>query len=147
MSSPVRSSTLFAHNIANVVPSAQNYTAWGYQDCQFDTSDGSYGGMLTKLLLRHLPEYFPVGSAYAHFPFIVPSRIQQTMQDRVDPDYGLYTWARPVPLLRPSASCVSKSVSVTGGKTSDAQLVCSPQSLAGYLGSDDVIIDEPVSEQ
>ncbi|EKM53146.1 uncharacterized protein PHACADRAFT_259331 [Phanerochaete carnosa HHB-10118-sp] len=46
----------------------QNLTAWGYADCQFDVNDGSYGGMLTKLLFRTLPECYPAGSAYAHFP-------------------------------------------------------------------------------
>lgn len=42
-----------------------NLTSWGYQDCQFDKNDGSYGGLLTKLLFRTLPQYFPSGSAYA----------------------------------------------------------------------------------
>lgn len=103
--------------------------------------------MLTKLLLRHLPEYFPVGSAYAHFPFIVPSRMQQTMQDRLDPDYSLYTWARPVPLLRPGTTCVSKIASVTGSKVSDAQPVCSLRYLAERSDSYEVVIGEPLSER
>ena len=53
---------------------AFNLTAcqWGYQDCQYDTQDGSFVGLLTKLLFRTLPDYYPVGSAYAHFPFLDP---------------------------------------------------------------------------
>ncbi|KAF7324770.1 hypothetical protein MKEN_00518800 [Mycena kentingensis (nom. inval.)] len=40
-----------------------NLTAWGYQDCQRNPRDGSYGGMLTKLLYRTLPAYYRPRSA------------------------------------------------------------------------------------
>lgn len=73
----------------------QNFTSWGYADCQFDTEDGSYGGMLTKLLFRTLPECYPAGSAYAHFPFLVPHRIRTAIENR-DPELvGEYKWTRP----------------------------------------------------
>lgn len=50
-----------------------NLTAFGYQDCQFDKEDGSYGGLLTKLLFRTLPNHYTPRSAYAHFPFLDPT--------------------------------------------------------------------------
>ncbi|KAF9524957.1 heme peroxidase [Crepidotus variabilis] len=72
-----------------------NLTAWGYQDCQFDPQDGSYGGLLTKLLFRTLPDYFPAGSAYAHFPFLDPKFMQPEMM-KENPDAAMkYTWSRP----------------------------------------------------
>ncbi len=73
---------------------AENFTAWGYQDCQIPTDDDSYGGMLTKLLMRHLPEYYPSGSAYTHFPFMVPDAMKEAMENRKGP-VEKYTWMRP----------------------------------------------------
>ena len=75
----------------------QNLTAWGYADCQFDVADGSYGGMLTKLLFRTLPDCYPAGSAYAHFPFLVPSRFREEMAARDAALVDTYTWERPTP--------------------------------------------------
>lgn len=75
--------------------SAFNFTSWGYQDCQFDKDDGSYGGMLTKLLFRTLPDHYPAGSAYAHFPFLVPDFIKKCMEDRSSNLVDKYTWTRP----------------------------------------------------
>lgn len=50
--------------------------------------------MLSKLLFRHLPEYYPPGSAYAHFPFVVPETMRGYIvaQGRLENDY---TWTRP----------------------------------------------------
>ncbi|KAI0051062.1 heme peroxidase [Auriscalpium vulgare] len=72
-----------------------NLTNWGYQDLQPDTNDGSYGGMLTRLLFRHLPEYYPAGSAYAHFPFMVPKSMKTYAQDLPGKAVMKYTWTRP----------------------------------------------------
>jgi hypothetical protein len=47
------------------------FTSWGYQDCQPDVEDGAYGGMMTRLLLRHLPQHYGSASALALFPFQV----------------------------------------------------------------------------
>ena len=49
--------------------------------------------MLTKLLFRTLPQHYPAGSAYAHFPFLVPSRMRSAMEARGTA--GAYTWDRP----------------------------------------------------
>ncbi|KAJ7705297.1 heme peroxidase [Mycena rosella] len=74
-----------------------NLTAWGYADCQFDAQDGSYGGMLTKLLFRTLPEYYPAGSAYAHFPFLDPVYMRDHMRATKPELADKYTWTRPEP--------------------------------------------------
>jgi hypothetical protein len=50
--------------------------------------------MLTKLLFRTLPHHYPVGSAYAHFPFLVP----EYMEKEIGKDADLvkkYTWSPP----------------------------------------------------
>lgn len=76
-----------------------NLTTWGYEDCQFNTNDGSYGGMLTKLLLRTLPDQYKPKSAYAHFPFLVPSFMEQNLKERDSrngtDEVSKYTWIRP----------------------------------------------------
>ena len=77
---------------------AANLTLWGYQDHLTDGRDGSYGGLLTKLLYRTLPDHFPSGSAYAHFPFLEPSFMHDHMISEKNDDVDLYTWTRPPPV-------------------------------------------------
>ncbi|KAF7369152.1 hypothetical protein MVEN_00242400 [Mycena venus] len=72
-----------------------NLTTWGYRDCQFDTQDGSYGGMLTKLLFRTLPTYYPPRSAYAHFPFLDPVYMRAYMTKNTPALADRYIWTRP----------------------------------------------------
>ena len=72
-----------------------NLTSWGFQDCQYDKDDGSYGGLLTKLLFRTLPNHYPRGSAYAHFPFLVPSYMEKNLQETKPGIAEKYTWTRP----------------------------------------------------
>lgn len=76
---------------------AINLTSWGYQDCQYDKGDGSFGGMLTKLLFRTLPNHYPVGSAFAHFPFLVPDIFKDRLRRLKNIPFDNYTWTRPVP--------------------------------------------------
>ncbi|CAA7270854.1 unnamed protein product [Cyclocybe aegerita] len=72
-----------------------NFTSWGYQYCQYDPQDGSYGGLLTKLLFQMLPDFYPRGSAYAHFPFLVPEYMEDHMR-HMSPDLvDKYTWTEP----------------------------------------------------
>jgi len=71
-----------------------NLTTWGYNDCQFDENDGSFGGILSKLLFRHLPEYYPPGSTYGHFPFMVPETMRGYINTQGRSEDG-YTWTRP----------------------------------------------------
>lgn len=70
-------------------------TAWGYQDVQYDRADGSFGGMLHKLLYRALPEWYPAGSAYATFPFVVPTRMKEYVEAMPEVDVSRYGWSRP----------------------------------------------------
>ncbi|KAG7089000.1 hypothetical protein E1B28_012947 [Marasmius oreades] len=67
--------------------------------CQFQKSDGSYGGMLTKLLFRTLSDHYKPRSAYAHFPFLDPSYMRQQTEERDmkngTNDASKYTWTRP----------------------------------------------------
>ncbi|KAK2467940.1 hypothetical protein APHAL10511_000235 [Amanita phalloides] len=78
-----------------------NLTLWGYQDCQYDRKDGSYGGLLTKLLYRTLPNFFPAGSAYAHFPFLEPSWMHDRMTRHNNKAVYEYTWTRPPAVHEP----------------------------------------------
>ena len=59
---------------------AFNLTAWGWQDCQYDKEDGSYGGLLTKLIFRTLPDHYPTGSVLAHFPFNIPENMLNALK-------------------------------------------------------------------
>ncbi|KAJ7678277.1 heme peroxidase [Mycena polygramma] len=86
-----------------------NLTAWGYRDCQFDAQDGSYGGMVTKLLFRTLPAYYPARSAYAHFPFLDPVYMKKYMETNSPKLAGEYIWTRPAPLEHTEDVLVVKS--------------------------------------
>ena len=49
------------------------------------------------MLFRHLPDYYPTGSAYAHFPFYVPEFIKEALTKLDNPDISVekYNWSRP----------------------------------------------------
>ena len=81
-------------SVSDIISQAFNLTTWGYNDCQPDIADGSYGGMLTKLLFRHLPDYYPAVSAYAHFPMMVPEKMRESVKD-LPGDVDKYNWDRP----------------------------------------------------
>ncbi|GLB41098.1 putative animal haem peroxidase [Lyophyllum shimeji] len=83
-----------------------NCTAWGYNDCQYDHKDGSYGGLLTKLLFRTLPDHYPAGSTYAHFPFLVPDFLKDELMTRRPEVVDQYDWDPP---SRPSPTVGIKS--------------------------------------
>jgi linoleate 10R-lipoxygenase len=74
---------------------AFNLTSWGYQDCQYDKKDGSFGGLLTKLLFRTLPEHYQRGSAYAHFPFLDPVYMRENLAKTNPSLVDKYIWTRP----------------------------------------------------
>lgn len=52
---------------------AANLTAWGFQDCARDFSNGAFGAALPKLLFRHLPRHYPGNSVYGLYPFFTPT--------------------------------------------------------------------------
>ncbi|ESK85272.1 heme peroxidase [Moniliophthora roreri MCA 2997] len=102
-----------------------NLTTWGYEDCQFNVKDGSYGGMLTKLLFRTLPDHYEPRSAYAHFPFLVPSYMEKEMKTRdaktSKGEASKYIWTRPPP---------PKPTTVVG-QFEDVHKVLQPEFLTG----------------
>ena len=81
--------------IFHVTSTACNLTSWGFQSCFPDSNDGSYGGMLTRLLFRTLPEYYPPRSVYVHFPFLVPTRAQEFLSKPYESPVKKYTFTRP----------------------------------------------------
>ncbi|KAJ7254701.1 heme peroxidase [Mycena haematopus] len=87
-----------------------NLTAWGYRDCQFDVQDGSYGGLLTKLLFRTLPAHYPPRSAYAHFPFLDPAYMKEYMSNNNPALVDKYIWTRPTPSAQAEDVVVVKTV-------------------------------------
>jgi linoleate 10R-lipoxygenase len=52
--------------------------------------------MMSKLLFRHLPEYYPPGSTYAHFPFMVPETMRGYVRKLECSSEGDYAWTRPI---------------------------------------------------
>lgn len=74
---------------------AFNLTAWGFQDCARDAHNGSMGGMLSRLLLRTLPDHYTDRSIYAHFPFMTPTAMGEVLTRlRLRAQYD---FARPEP--------------------------------------------------
>ncbi|KAF8132273.1 heme peroxidase [Boletus edulis] len=71
-----------------------NLTSWGYQHCMDTTDNGSCGGMLNKLLFHLLPDQFPAGSTYAHFPFLTPDFMHQSLASW-STDLHYYDFRRP----------------------------------------------------
>ncbi|KAG8731386.1 hypothetical protein FRC11_004322 [Ceratobasidium sp. 423] len=71
----------------------QNLSVWGFQDCQRDINNGAFGGVLSKILMRGLPEHYTFNSVYALFPFMVPKFIKGHLEDMGIAD--LYDFKRP----------------------------------------------------
>ncbi|KAJ7925601.1 heme peroxidase [Mycena leptocephala] len=87
-----------------------NLTSWGYLDCQPETQDGSYGGMLTKLLFRTLPGYYVPRSAYAHFPFLDPAYMREFISHNNPNVLDKYIWTRPTPPAESGDLLVVKTI-------------------------------------
>jgi len=72
-----------------------NLTSWGFNDCMYDKTDGSMGGIIGRMLARTLPGYFPANSAYRLFPFIVPKTMKGYMRALPGKNVEDYDWERP----------------------------------------------------
>lgn len=59
-----------------------------------NTANGSCGGMLSKLLFHLLPDQYPAGSIYAHFPFMTPDFMHPCIASR-STDVTYYDFLRP----------------------------------------------------
>lgn len=93
-----------------------------------NTSDGSYGGMLSKLLFHLLPDQYPAGSIYAHFPFMTPDFMRPCIVSRSTDLLVYYNFSRPSQvgdndrrldmLYRQRMSRLTKGVEVTFSEVS-----------------------------
>lgn len=53
------------------------------------------GGILGKMLYRTLPDYYPANSAYAKFPFLVPTFLKDNLAKLPNCPINEYIWSRP----------------------------------------------------
>lgn len=51
--------------------------------------------MVTKMLLQLLPDYFPIRSAYTHFPLLDPQWFESEMKKKHPEKAAIYDWKRP----------------------------------------------------
>ncbi|KAF8519048.1 linoleate diol synthase [Hysterangium stoloniferum] len=56
-----------------------NLTAWGFQDCQRDTTNAGFGSMLGRLLLRTLPHDYTENSTFTWFPLMTPEAMEKNL--------------------------------------------------------------------
>ncbi|RGB30007.1 heme peroxidase [Rhizophagus diaphanus] len=60
----------------------RNLTTWGWKEIQSDPNDMASGGILHKLILRHVPNVYKENSAWALFPFTTPLQTKKNLQRR-----------------------------------------------------------------
>jgi hypothetical protein len=53
-----------------------NMTAWGFADCQRDSTGAGFGSTLGRLFLRTLPEQYTSNSVYTWFPLMTPDSMK-----------------------------------------------------------------------
>ncbi|KDQ61436.1 hypothetical protein JAAARDRAFT_203950 [Jaapia argillacea MUCL 33604] len=70
-----------------------NLTAWGFADCQRDTSGPGFGSMLGRLFLRALPDNCEAESTYTWFPLMTPDSMKGYLQKLEVA--GQYSFSRP----------------------------------------------------
>ncbi|KAH9455497.1 hypothetical protein Pst134EA_022959 [Puccinia striiformis f. sp. tritici] len=75
---------------------ADALTDWGLNDCQPDPREGSYGGMLQKLIINHLPNQYAYNDVALLFPFMVPQTMHQVLLD-ISPQKALNYSLNPEP--------------------------------------------------
>ena len=61
-----------------------NLTAWGWQEYQSNPTDLAAGGIIHKLLLKHLPGIYKENSVWALYPFTNPSQTMKNLKNRND---------------------------------------------------------------
>ncbi|GJN92760.1 hypothetical protein Rhopal_005798-T1 [Rhodotorula paludigena] len=71
-------------------------TSWGFQDVQPDQANGSYGGVIGKLLIRNLPRSYKYNSVHALFPFSTPETMRKILTKNGVVDK--YSFERPAPV-------------------------------------------------
>ncbi|KAI4096484.1 MAG: hypothetical protein Q9206_000109 [Seirophora lacunosa] len=70
----------------------KSLTNWGYSEVQYNLNV-EQGCMMSKLILRTLPDWFKPDSIYAHYPMTIPSENRKIMRNlKREQDYS---WDRP----------------------------------------------------
>ncbi|MBW0487309.1 hypothetical protein O181_027024 [Austropuccinia psidii MF-1] len=64
---------------------ADAMTDWGLKDCQPDIREGSYGGLMQKLIINNLPNQYCYNDVALLFPFMVPEKIYDILKE-ISPD-------------------------------------------------------------
>ncbi|GAA5854372.1 hypothetical protein JCM9279_001023, partial [Rhodotorula babjevae] len=72
---------------------AGNLTSAMWEDLKPELDNGSFGGVIGKLLMRHFPAYFTYNSIYALFPFSTPHQTKANLEHLGI--QGEYDWRRP----------------------------------------------------
>lgn len=75
---------------------ADALTDWGLNDCQPDPRDGSYGGMLQRMIINNLPNQYAYNDVALLFPFMVPNTIYKILAD-ISPQKALNYSLDPQP--------------------------------------------------
>ncbi|KAL8871724.1 MAG: hypothetical protein Q9174_002501 [Haloplaca sp. 1 TL-2023] len=80
----------------------KSLTNWGYSEVQYNLNI-EQGCMISKLILRTLPNWFKTDSIYAHYPMTIPSENKKIMRDlKREQDYS---WDRPA--FKPPRVCLT----------------------------------------
>ncbi|KAL9596957.1 MAG: hypothetical protein Q9219_005468 [cf. Caloplaca sp. 3 TL-2023] len=70
----------------------KSLTNWGYSEVQYNLNI-EQGCMISKLILKTLPDWFKPDSIYAHYPMTIPSENRKIMRNlKREQDYS---WDRP----------------------------------------------------
>ncbi|GBC07128.1 hypothetical protein RclHR1_07280005 [Rhizophagus clarus] len=75
--------------------SPRNLTTWGWNEVQSDPDDLASGGILHKLILRHLPNIYKENSVLALYPFTIPSQTKKSLQGRGGDLWKKYNYDEP----------------------------------------------------
>ncbi|KAG6822659.1 hypothetical protein H0H92_013026, partial [Tricholoma furcatifolium] len=112
-----------------------NLTTWGFYDCQRDMDNGAMGGIISKLILRHLPRHFPWNSVYSLYPFFTPEKMKTSLTKR-----GIaskYTFDHPVPLPIPKILNTFTGIKTVWSDPSRFKVVYEKFGYGSLLNSDD----------
>lgn len=60
----------------NASASADELTDWGLQDSAPSVTDGSYGGILSRVIRNNLPDQYAFNDVALLFPFQTPDRME-----------------------------------------------------------------------
>jgi hypothetical protein len=75
--------------------SPRNLTTWGWNEVQSDPNDMSSGGILHKLIFRHVPNIYKENSVLALYPFTIPSQTKRNLQNRGDDLWKKFDFEEP----------------------------------------------------